>query len=91
MTGAEAVICVMSGSFTQRGEPALVNKWARAEMALHAGADLVFELPFVFSTRSAYHFAYGAVSLLQKTGVVTHLCFGRSLFQCSLTLPSASH
>ncbi len=79
LTGAEAVICVMSGSFTQRGEPALINKWARSEMALHAGVDLVFELPFVFSTRSAYHFARGAVSLLQKTGVTTHLCFGSEL------------
>lgn len=76
MTGAEAVIAVMSGNFTQRGEPALVSKWARAEMALLAGVDLVFELPFVFAARSAYHFARGAVTLLQKTGVVTHLSFG---------------
>jgi predicted nucleotidyltransferase len=76
LTGAHGVICVMSGSFTQRGEPALVNKWARAQMALKAGADLVFELPFVFSARSAYHFARGGVSLLQRTGVTTHISFG---------------
>ncbi len=79
LTGARGVICVMSGSFTQRGEPALVNKWARAEMALKAGADLVFELPFVFAARSAYHFARGGVSLLQKTGITTHISFGSEL------------
>ncbi|NLW45052.1 MAG: nucleotidyltransferase [Syntrophomonadaceae bacterium] len=79
LTGARGVICVISGSFTQRGEPALVNKWARAEMALKAGADLVFELPFVFAARSAYHFARGGVSLLQRTGVTTHLSFGSEL------------
>jgi len=83
LTGADGVICVMSGSFTQRGEPALVNKWARAEMALKAGADLVFELPFVFSARSAYHFARGGVALLQRTGVTTHLCFGSELGEIS--------
>jgi predicted nucleotidyltransferase len=73
---ADAVVCVMSGNFTQRGEPALVNKWARTEMALAANIDLVFELPVAFAARSAYHFARGAVVLLQKTGLVTHLCFG---------------
>lgn len=79
LTSARGVICVISGSFTQRGEPALVNKWARAEMALKAGADLVFELPFVFAARSAYHFARGGVSLLQRTGITTHLSFGSEL------------
>lgn len=75
-TGAEGVICVMSGCYTQRGEPALVNKYTRAEMAIWAGADLVFELPFAFAARSASHFARGAVQLLARTGVVTHLSFG---------------
>ncbi|WP_324837584.1 nucleotidyltransferase family protein [Cytobacillus kochii] len=41
-TGADVVICVMSGNFLQRGEPAIVSKWARAEMALAGGCDLVF-------------------------------------------------
>ncbi|HWP98514.1 MAG TPA: nucleotidyltransferase [Syntrophomonadaceae bacterium] len=70
------VVCVMSGPFTQRGEPALCNKWARAEMALHGGADLIIELPFCFATRSAYFFARGALQTLSKTGVVTHVAFG---------------
>jgi predicted nucleotidyltransferase len=71
-----AVLCVMSGNFLQRGEPAICNKWARAEMALKCGADLVIELPFCFSVRSAYFFAHGALKLLQQTAVVTHLAFG---------------
>lgn len=71
-----ATICVMSGNFLQRGEPALCDKWARAKMALNCGVDLVIELPFCFSTRSAYYFARGAIELLTKTGVVTHLAFG---------------
>ncbi len=71
-----AIIAVMSGSFVQRGEPALVNKWSRAEMALAGGADVVLELPVLYSVRSAYWFARGAIETLQQTGVVTHLAFG---------------
>lgn len=71
-----AVICVMSGHFTQRGEPAMCSKWARAEMALQAGIDLVIELPFCFAARSAYYFARGALLTLHQTGVVSHIAFG---------------
>lgn len=70
------IVCVMSGNFLQRGEPAICNKWARAEMALNSGADVVIELPFCFSVRSAYYFAQGALRLLQRSGVITHLAFG---------------
>lgn len=73
---ADAVVAVMSGSFLQRGEPALVNKWARTEMALAMGADLVIELPVAFSTQPAEWFAFGAVSALEATGVVDAFCFG---------------
>lgn len=76
LTSADGVVCVMSGNFVQRGGPAVVSKWARAEMALKSGADLVFELPFCFAVRSAYHFARSAIQLLERTGVVTHVCFG---------------
>lgn len=71
-----AVVCVMSGNFMQRAEPAICGKWSRAEMALDSGVDLVIELPFGFAVRSAYYFARGAVQLLARTGVVTHLGFG---------------
>jgi len=76
VTDAEASVAVMSGHFLQRGEPALVDKWVRTEMALAAGVDLVFELPFAFACNSAPHFARGAVQLLDALGVVDSLCFG---------------
>lgn len=71
----EAIICVMSGSFVQRGEPAICDKWARTRMALAGGADLVIELPFCFAARSAYYFASGALRILQAAGA-THVVFG---------------
>lgn len=76
VTNADAVVIVMSGNFLQRGEPALVNKWARTQMALDMGVDLVIELPYVYSTAQAQHFAFGAVSLLHQLRFVTHICFG---------------
>ncbi|MEQ9764152.1 nucleotidyltransferase [Streptococcus sp. ZJ151] len=68
-------IVAMSGNFMQRGEPALVDKWTRAEMALENGADLVVELPFLVSVQSADYFAKGAVNILSQLGV-DQLAFG---------------
>ncbi len=76
VTGADASVAVMSGHFLQRGEPALVDKWVRTEMALAAGVDLVFELPFAFACNSAPHFALGAVQSLNALGVIDTICFG---------------
>ncbi|KJS18951.1 MAG: hypothetical protein VR72_20955 [Clostridiaceae bacterium BRH_c20a] len=73
---ADTVIAMMGGNFLQRGEPALVDKWTRTEMALRAGIDLVLELPFVFASRSASWFAQGSVKSLAKTEIITHLAFG---------------
>lgn len=73
---ADACIAVMSGPFLQRGEPALASKWARTEMALRMGADIVIELPVAYACQPAEWFAYGAVSLLDATGVTDSLCFG---------------
>ncbi|MDH7498018.1 MAG: nucleotidyltransferase [Syntrophomonadaceae bacterium] len=89
-SGAEAAVAVMSGHFVQRGEPALLDKWARAEMALHGGVDLVFELPFAWAVRSAYYFARGALLCLAATGVVTHLCFGAEADSLDLLLELAA-
>jgi len=75
-TGATHVVCVMSGNFVQRGEPAIVDKWARAKMALHSGVDLVLELPVVFACASAEIFARGAIRILDKTGIIDYLGFG---------------
>ena len=76
LTGADLTVVVMSGNFTQRGEPALIDKWSRAEIALHCGADLVIELPAAYAMSSAEYFAFGAVRLLDSLGTVDLLSFG---------------
>lgn len=70
------VVCVMSGSWVQRGECALTDKWTRAALALRGGADLVLELPLPWAVSSAEGFARGAVAALKATGVVDTLSFG---------------
>ncbi|SFP04093.1 nucleotidyltransferase [Salibacterium halotolerans] len=72
---ADVVICVMSGYFLQRGEPALLPRRERTEMALQGGADLVVELPYIFSSQHADWFARGAVSILDQLGAGS-VCFG---------------
>lgn len=64
-TGAEIAVAVMSGSFTQRGELAMTDKWSRAEMAVRNGVDLVVELPVVFGANSAGYFARAGVEILE--------------------------
>lgn len=76
LTGADYIIVVMSGNFTQRGAPAFVDKYTRTRMALACGADLVLELPLYYATGSAEYFAFGAVSLLHSLGIVDSVCFG---------------
>ena len=68
-------IVSMSGNFMQRGEPAIVDKWTRAQMALENGADLVVELPFLVSVQAADFFGQGAVDILARLGIDT-LAFG---------------
>lgn len=70
------IICVMSGAFTQRGSAAAADKFARAEMALRGGADLILELPVLWAAASAETFARGGVQCLLDTGVVDALAFG---------------
>ena len=74
--GAQKVIVVLSGNFTQRGEPAVLDKFTRAKHAIIAGADLVIELPTVFATANAEIFAKGAVKILNALGCVDSICFG---------------
>lgn len=69
-------VAVMSSNYVQRGETALVSKWARAEMAVKNGIDLVIELPTLWSTAHAQRFALGGVSLLDSLGCVDMLSFG---------------
>ncbi|OMP68509.1 nucleotidyltransferase [Domibacillus epiphyticus] len=74
-SNADVIIAVMSGSFLQRGEPALVDKWTRTKMALHNGVDIVVELPYAFSTQKAEIFASGAIQILHHLKCQS-FCFG---------------
>ena len=78
----QPVIVAMSGSFMQRGEPAILSKWQRAALAVSCGADLVLELPCAFTLRSAEFFAQGGVSLLAASGCVNALCCGVESADC---------
>lgn len=71
-----AVVCVMSGNFVQRGEPSVYDKFTRAAFAASQGVDLVLELPLCYSLASAPGFAYGAVATLAATGMVDTILFG---------------
>ena len=73
---SDAVIVVMSGSFVQRGDVAIFDKYSRTEVALKNGADIVFELPVVFSMSVAERFAFGGVSILDSLNAVDFLLFG---------------
>ena len=76
ITGADYAIAVMSGNFVQRGTPAVIDKYSRTGMALGNGIDLVLELPVCYATASAEYFAHGAISLLDRLGIVDYVCFG---------------
>lgn len=69
------VILVMSGNFTQRGIPSIIDKWDKTEIALEYGIDLIIELPFTFATQSADIFAHGAISILKELKT-QYLVFG---------------
>ena len=68
-------VLIMSGNFTQRGEPSILDKKSKTEIALKAGFDLVVELPFPFATAASDVFADGAIKLAHALGV-TDLVFG---------------
>ncbi|HSH36507.1 nucleotidyltransferase [Schnuerera sp.] len=79
VTNSDYSIVVMSGSFVQRGEPSLIDKWTKTKMAIDNGVDLVIELPFIFSTQSAELFAYGSIALLNSLNIVDYVVFGSEL------------
>ncbi len=76
LSGADAVLCLMSGNFVQRGEAAVMEKYTRAKHAVLAGADVVIELPTLFATSNAELFAKGAVHILSAIPEITTLSFG---------------
>lgn len=72
---ADCIIVVMSGNFVQRGEPAVIDKYARTRAALKAGADIIVELPVYYALSSAENFARGAVLTLNEMKAAS-ICFG---------------
>ena len=76
LTGADTVITVMSGNFTQRGDTSLINKFEKATIALQNEVDMVIELPTIYSISSAENFALGGVKILNEIGNIDYLVFG---------------
>ncbi len=76
LTNATHTMAIMSGSFLQRGEPALFDKYTRAEIAVKNGVDLVIELPTLYSCQSAEIFSHGAIATLNSLNCVNSVCFG---------------
>jgi len=88
-TSCDFTVAIMSGSFVQRGLPAIYDKWARTDAALLNGADLVLELPVSYSCASAERFAYGGVRLAELTGIIDTLSFGCETENLSLLISLA--
>ncbi len=89
ITNSRYSIAVISGSFVQRGEPSLIDKWTKARMAIDNGIDLVIELPFIFSVQSAELFAYGGISLLNSLKIVDYVSFGSEIGELKDLYPIA--
>ena len=76
LSGCDAIMCIQAGNFTQRGEPAVTNKYVRARMALEASADIVVQIPTAYCCSSAEIFALAGVKTANSFENVTHLAFG---------------
>jgi predicted nucleotidyltransferase len=83
ISSCDGIVVVMSGNYVQRGEPAIIDKFKRAEAAIHGGADLVIELPLPFSSQNAEMFAYSAINELKKIPV-TSISFGCEIADINL-------
>ena len=82
-------VCLMSGNYVQRGEPAIFDKWMRAKAAALCGADLVLELPVTYALRSAEGFAAGGVEILDRMGCIDGLCFGSETDDINIIMSTA--
>lgn len=79
LLGVTHIVALMSGNFVQRGMPAVIDKYRRAEMAVLGGVDLVLELPVIYALSSAEFFAKGAVDILNRLHGVDYLSFGSEI------------
>ena len=73
---SDFIVVIMSGNFVQRGEPAIINKFERAKIAVDKGASLVLELPLYYATSNAEIFARGGITILNSMGIIDRLYFG---------------
>jgi len=90
ISGADCILCLMSGNFVQRGEGAILDKFTRAKHAVLAGADIVIELPTVYATSNAELFATGAVQILSSIPSLNCLCFGAETADTDVFLRAAT-
>ncbi len=74
--GFDFVVVAMSSNFVQRGDCAIIDKWARTKTAIKNGADLVLEIPTCYCLSPAEKYAFGALSVLDNTNIVNTLAFG---------------
>ena len=88
-TGSTYTVAIMSGNFAQRGNTSIIDKWSKAEIALHCGIDLVVELPVLYSISSAENFADGAIKILDALRVVDYVSFGAETNDMSILQPIA--
>ena len=89
LSGADAMMCIQSGHFTQRGEPAVTNKYVRSRMAIEGGFDIVVQIPTAYSCSSAEIFATAGVKIANSFDNVTHLAFGVETANPSLLIEIA--
>lgn len=75
----DSVVVILSGHLTQRGEFSIFNKWTRTKMALLNGADLVLEMPSIFSCSCAEKFSHAAIKIIKELGFVTNIDFGSEI------------
>ncbi len=83
-SNSDFVVAIISGNFTQRGDTSIINKWEKAKIALNNGADLVIELPTIYSISSAENFAYGAIEILDELGFIDYVSFGMESDELSI-------
>lgn len=76
LAGSDAVVVAMSGDYVQRGEPAILDKWERTELALQHGADIVVEIPTLFCLGNAMQYGRAGIRILESMNSVKHLAFG---------------
>ena len=76
LSGCDTIMCIQAGNFTQRGEPAITNKYVRSRMALEAGVDIVVQIPTAYCCSSAEIFAMAGVKIANSFPDVTHIAFG---------------